>query len=279
MKVDENSKTKNKRSFEEIGRIERKEYDRLKRRAIKFEATNRQYILVIPCDGEMGWCEMSEHSALIYKYMVCMPLGVPVTMTDDYDSFYIQYDIGRIRTRGFDVVRDRLKKVGLYKDEQLKDRCMIFQLGMSIPADEFDRMKNEEIARQLAVNSIVKVTFTDPALYQKLMELATRLHRICYRRMDKLSSATNGKRIVELIDHAIRVYYEIAECGKNRPEDLAEYWKKMRLYLHNILIELQIVAGLKLWTREACGKIGEDVLDVQCMVDRHIRNGSNKRKR
>lgn len=74
MKVDKKNKTK-KRSFEEIGRIERKEYDRLKRRAIKFEEKNRQYILVIPCDGEMGWCEMSEHSALIYKYMVCISLG------------------------------------------------------------------------------------------------------------------------------------------------------------------------------------------------------------
>ena len=97
MKADEKNSLK-KNDFDEIGRIERKEYDKLKRRAIKFETNNREYIFVVPCDGEMGWCEMSEHTALIYKYMVCLPLGVPVTMTDDYDSFYIQYDIGRIRT-------------------------------------------------------------------------------------------------------------------------------------------------------------------------------------
>lgn len=92
MKKDEKNlkkdEIKKRKDFEEIGKVERKEYDKLKRRAIKFEATNRQYILVIPCDGEAGWCEMSEHSALIYKYMVCMPLGVPVTMADDYDFIF-----------------------------------------------------------------------------------------------------------------------------------------------------------------------------------------------
>ena len=71
MKTDEKSfkkdEIKKKRDFEEIGRVERREYDKLKRRAIKFEERNRQYILVIPCDGETGWCEMSEHSALIYN--------------------------------------------------------------------------------------------------------------------------------------------------------------------------------------------------------------------
>ena len=279
MKADEKNKITKKNGFEEIGRVERKEYDKLKRRAIKFEERNRQYILVIPCDGEMGWCEMSEHSALIYKYMVCLPLGVPVTMTDDYDSFYIQYDIGRIRTRGFDVVRNRLKKVGLYKNEKAKDRCVIFEIKNNLTEKELLKLRHEEETRQLAVNSIVKVDFLNPALYQKMMEVATRLHRVCYRRMDKLSSATNGERMVGLMDDAIRLYYKMAECGKNRPEDLVEYWKEMREKVHGLLIELQIVAGLKLWTRENCVKIGEIVIDIQNRIDRQIKRGTNQLKK
>lgn len=283
MKTDEKSfkkdEIKKRKDFEEIGKVERKEYDRLKRRAIKFEERNRQYILVIPCDGEMGWCEMSEHSALIYKYMVCLPLGVPVTMTDDYDSFYIQYDIGRIRTRGFDVVRERLKKAKLYKNESVKDRCTIFEIKNSLTEKELTKLRNEEEMRQLAINSIVKVDFLNPALYQKMMEVATRLHRVCYRRMDKLSSATNGARMVQLIDEAIRIYYRMAECGKNRPEDLIEYWREMRTRVHELLVELQIVAGLKLWTRENCMKIGESVVDIQNRIDRQIKRGTNRLKK
>ena len=277
MKADEKNSNK-KRDFGEIGRIERKEYDKLKRRAIKFEATNRQYILVIPCDGETGWCEMSEYSALIYKYMVCLPLGVPVTMSDDFDSFYIQYDIGRIRTRGFDAVRNRLKKAGLYKSEKTKDKCVIFEIKNSLTEKELLKLRNEEETRQLAMNSIVKVNFLNPGLYQRMMEIATRLHRVCYRRMDKLSSATNGERMVNLMDDAIRIYYKIAECGKNRPEDLVEYWKEMREKIHGLLIELQIVAGLRLWTRENCVKIGENVIDIQNRIDRQIKRGTNRSK-
>lgn len=278
MKADEKSKDIKKNEVEEIGRVERKEYDKLKRRAIKFEEQNRQYILVIPCDGEMGWCEMSEHSALIYKYMVCLPLGVPVTMTDDFDSFYIQYDIGRIRTRGYETVRNRLKKAGLYKKETEKDRCIIFELKNSLTNKELEKIKNEESARQLAINSIVKVDFMDPALYQKLIEVATRLHRVCYRRMDKLSSATNGERMVSLMDDVIRMYYRVAECGKNQPEDLLPYWREMRQMVHQLLIELQIVAGLKLWTRENCVKIGESVLNIQERIDRQIKRGASRSK-
>ena len=265
--------------YDLIGKVERKEYDRLKRRAIKFEEKNRKYILVIPCDGEAGWCEMSEQSALMYKYWVCAPLGVPVTMTDDFDSFYIQYDIGRIRTRGYDTVRRRLKKAGLYKDEKMQDRCVIFELKNQLTVKELEKLKNEEATRQLAINSIVKVSFMDPALYQKMMEVATRLHRVCYRRMDKLSSATNGERMVKLIDETIRIYYKIAECGKNQPEELLTYWKEMRQMLHNLLIELQIVAGLKLWTRESCVKIGESVLEMQDRIDRQIKRGTDRLKK
>ena len=90
----------------------------------------------------------------------------------------------------------------------------------------------------LAIISIVKVVFLNPALYQKMMEVATRLHRVCYRRMDKLSSATNGARMVQLIDEVIRIYYRMAECGKNRPEDLREYWREMRTGVHELLVEL-----------------------------------------
>ena len=280
MKADEKKVRSDEiKDYDLIGKVDRKEYDRLKRRAIKFEEKNRKYILVIPCDGETGWCEMSEYSALMYKYLVCAPLGVPVTLADDFDSFYIQYEIGRIRTRGYDTVRRRLKKAGLYKDEKMQDRCAIFELKSAITVKELERIKSEEATRQLAINSIVKVTFLDPALYQKMIEVATRLHRVCYRRMDKLSSATNGERMVRMMDDIIRLYYKISECGKNRPEELLPYWQEMRQMLHKLLIELQIVAGLKLWTRESCVKIGESVIEMQDRVDRQIKRGTDRFKK
>ena len=56
------------------------------------------------------------------------------------------------------------------------------------------------------------------------------------------------------------------------------YWQEMRQMLHKLLIELQIVAGLKLWTRESCIKIGESVIEMQDRVDRQIRRGTDRLK-
>lgn len=265
-------------SFDEIGKVSKKEYERLKRRAIKFERTNQRFILVLPCDGEHGWCEMGENSALFYKYEVCMNLGAPVTMTDDLDSFYIQYEIGRIRTRGYDTVRRRLKDAGMYGSETEKDKCVIFQLKKPYTKREVERMRQEEEERQAALNTIVKVHFSDPILHQMMMNVATRLHRICHRRMDKVSSATNGKRIVEKMDGMILKYYEMGEAEveqEKRMEDWQELWRMA----HGLLIELQIVAGLKLWTREVCAKVGEEVLEVQRRIERDIAHEQAKRGR
>ncbi|MBR2710501.1 hypothetical protein IKF02_02635 [Candidatus Saccharibacteria bacterium] len=272
----EKSSTDDLARLDTIGKVDRKEYDKLKRRAIKFESKNAQYVLVIPCDGENDWCEMSDNSALIYKYAVCEKLGIAVSMTDDLDSFYIQYKMGRIRTRGFSVVRRRLEKAGLYEKETLKDRSVIFQLNHQFTNKELALMRQKEEEHQAALNSIVKVTFADPVLHQKMIEVATRLHRICFRRLDKLSSATNGRRIVELCDVLIRDYYRMSETLNAPPEVLLADWKVMRRNTHDLLIELQILAGLKLWTRESCVKVGEQVVFMENRIEGHIKREADR---
>lgn len=266
---DEPRKVEEDSVLEEIGPIERKEYDRLKRRAIKFESTNRKYILVLPCDGNQGWCEVSEHSALIYKYKVCLELGASVTMTDDFDSFYIQYDIGRIRTRGYDTVRRRIKKAGLYWREIVKDKCVVFELNTAFSEKEIAKMHEEEVRRQNEINSIVKVQFADPILFQMITEVATRFHRICFRRMDRVSSATNGERIVNMADEMIRLYYDLTMKKKTHEERMV-VWEKMMDLSQKLLVEVQIVAMLKLWTRDACVKVGEKVLELQKRIEKNL---------
>lgn len=257
--------------FAKIGRIERKEYDKLKRRALRFELKNRGYILVIPCDGDKGWCEMGDASALFYKYFVCDELGVPVNLTDDADSFYAQYTYGRVRTRGFDVVRKRIKKAGLFKSELAKDKSVIFVLNKKISEKEIESLERREDERQNAVNDIAKVKFADPILYQKMVLVVTRLHRVCFRRMDKLSSSTNGKKMVELADNMLREYFHMTEQDDIKWEDLYRYTK-------DLLIELQIVACAKLWTRDACVNISEDVMEVQKRIERQMGRAANKSK-
>lgn len=256
--------------------VDKNEYIRLKRRAIKFEKKNNQYILLIPCDGDQDWYEMGDISALIYKYRICMPMGKPVSLMDDGDSFYLQYQYGRVRTRGTEAVRKRIQKAGQYKDEQEKDGCIIFQLRSAYSQSEIARIKEDEMSRQAAINSIIKVDFADPALFQKLTEVATRLHRICLNRMDKISRELNGKVMVGLIDAILRRYYEISYGtgegdGRLPPERVKALWQEMRTSSRSLLVELQIVAGLKIWDKTICANIGKDVDEIIKMIERNLR--------
>lgn len=273
----ENSSDKKAKKEEKIGMVTRREYDQLKRRAIKFEAKNRSYILLIPCDGNKNWCEMGERSALFYKYLVCEPMGVPVSLADDFDSFYTQFEIGRIRTRGYSVVRKRLMKAGVYGGELLKDRCMIFQLKESVTEDEAERLRRMELERQAKLNAVVQVQFVDPALYTPLIDTAAVLHRICFRRMDKLSSVTNGRRMTVMIDNVIRLYYDLTML-KMTDEQKTRTWKQMQENVRELLVELQIVAGLKLWSRESCAAIGEKVIELSKRIERNLKDGAKKHK-
>lgn len=259
--------------------VSRHEYERLKIRAIKFENKNDKFVLVLPCNGDSGWHELCENSALIYKYLVCMPLGRPATLADDFDSHYVQYSIGRVRTRGTDTVRKRLRQAGLYADETEKDGCVIFELNRRIGKEEMDKLRDEEMQRQSALNSVVKVKDSDPVLHQKMVEVATRLHRICFRRLDKLSSATNGARMVERADEMLRIYYRMGSEASDAVER-AESWRQMLAAARQLLVELQIVAGLKLWTREDCVRIAEQVEVLIARIEwdvKHEAGRSSKR--
>lgn len=257
-------------------KIERRMYDRLKRRAIKFEKDNRRYILVIPCDGNRGWYEMGERSALLYKYEVCDKIGVDASLKDDYDSFYIQYDIGRIRTQGVEAVRERLKRAKLYKREQTRDKCVIFELDKTYTDDEIEALHEEEKRRQEELNNIVHVKILDPVLLNKMLEVSGRLHSVCLRKMDKLSRDTNGRRIVELCDQMLGQYYLMSSSQDASPKTVLVMWQTLRDYVHRLLIELQIIVGLRIWKRTQCIKIGEMIYELEERIDAHVRKALKK---
>ena len=54
-------------------------------------------------------------------------------------------------------------------------------------------------------------------------------------------------------------------------------WQELWRSAHGLLIELQVVAGLKLWTREACMKVSEGVIEIQSRIEQDIKREEAKR--
>ena len=259
--------------------VTRREYEGYKRRTVNFERSNRRFIVVLPCDGNQGWYEVGERSALFYKYIVCDKLGLDASLKSDFESFYNQFEIGRVRMRGVEVVRERLKRAEMYKDEEARDKCVIFEMNRTLDETEIEELLEREARRQAELNSIVKVKMSDPMLLTKMLEVSNRLHVVCQKRMDKISRDTNGVRIVAACDKMIMAYYRMSEAEDTSAEAKLEMWLELRRYVHELLIELQIIVGLGIWKRSKCVKIGEMVCELEDRLDTHIRKATQEVKR
>lgn len=251
--------------------ITRKEHNKLRRRAVAFERDNARFILLIPCDGGKGWYEMGNRSALFYKYGVANKLGIDVEIKDDYDTFFDQFDSGRVRTQYIDSLRENLKRAKMYKGEIERDNCIIFKLNKTYTDVEIKEFEDEEKRHQAQLNEIVKVRVVDPVVMVEMTDISMRLHRLCLRRMDKVSRETNGVRIVGFCDEIIVEYYKMASALEATDEEVLARWKEMRHLLHKLLIELQLIVDLKIWKRTQVISIGEKVAGVIERIDTHIR--------
>lgn len=265
-----------KKDSNEEHKITRTEADNLKQRAIAFERRNFDKILVIPCSGNGGWYEIGNRSALFYRDVVCGKLGVNVSMMDDDDSFYHKFDLGRIRVKGEDIVRERLKKAELYKAETERDKCWIFQMNYKFTSAEIQKMYDQEVARQAEINDILKVDFMDAGLYQKMVEVSSKMHRMCIRKMDKISRDTNGRRMVERMDGLLLKYFKITKLDKSEPEKALKLWLAIHEQIEMIVFEMSLVANLKIWGRKDCVVVMEDLQELMKMVEADINRAKKK---
>lgn len=256
---------------EKIQRISRNLHDKLRRKAIIFERTqNDHYILMVPCEGVKGWYEMGDESALLYKYEVCDKIGVHAELKDDFDTFYNQYKIGRVRTRHPDTVIEHVKRAGLYAVDIEREHCIFVELSEKYTKEQIDQLKEEEKARQTSLTDIVETKVLDPALKVMMTDVAARLHRLCLQKMDKVARDSNGIRITERCDKALMAYYYIALRTEASDEDLLEMWRRLREHVFAIEVELQIIVDLKLWKRIQVVALGETVVEIGKRADKHI---------
>ena len=111
---------------------------------------------MLKCSGNGDWFEVADHSALMYYYLICQPLKVKnLNFENDYDSFFEQFRIGRIRTRGTATVRSRIQQAGYYSNEFVMNGKLIFVLKKPISRDKMESLKKREAKRRLDLNKTI----------------------------------------------------------------------------------------------------------------------------
>ena len=229
--------------------VANRDFRKAKARLIEREKNNYNKIILIERSGEKTedkeWYEFAEHSALIYYYQVCMPLGEQVKFAEDTNSYYDRYKIGLICTNGLNRVKMLVRKAGLYESEK-KEKCgHILILKKTFTTQEMAEMERREMERRRRNNQIIPITFSDPELYIHLRNAGERLHRVCNNKLDKLSMITTGKRMVVLIDKVMNNYQMINQLQERAVKQRMAFWKAIYSDMRTLAVEVQTAVMLK----------------------------------
>ena len=255
-----------------------KQYRSIKRYLKKLEAENCNRVMMAPCNGKSNWYEIAEHSALFYYYEVCQALNKKTKFFSDTDSFYDQYEIGYIRSKGVANVRKNLRDLGLYGSEHMEQEIYVFVLKKNFSKKEIEELQKREEERRMQNLTPTPVSNIDPDLYRSIVSVAARLHKICISRLDKLASSVNGAEIVKLADSLIEDYQVIAMLKPSAKLKIRTRLENMRRTIYLLIIKVKVLGEVRLWSLELCISITEDLHEIKNKIDKDLQKFVKKGK-
>ena len=233
--------------------VDRNTYRASKRDLIMMEEGNRSEIILQKCAGDGNWFEMADNSALLYYYHVGRRIKIKnILFRDDNDSFFEQYKIGKIAARGIGAIRKRVIQAGLYAREYRMNTKWVIVLNKTFTDEQVRALYKKEVKRRMDLNKTVEIAHADPIFYRNLSELIKKFHRICSSKLDKLSSQTNGARIVSLADDMMSLYLHSTDLNEDMLDARIEDWKSIRSKAYHLKYEIQILDIAGLWSAELC---------------------------
>lgn len=250
--------------------ISMKRYRQYKLKLKSLERANRNAIMMIPCSGSKNWHEMAERSALIYYYEVCKKLKRKVKFFADTMSLYDQYEIGYIRSLGVDTIRENLKKVGLYKSELKEEDLVVFQLNTEYSKEAIQKLQETEMSRRQKNLAPESTGLLNPTLHQILVRSSNRLHGLCMRRLDKLSSQTNGADIVRLVDGMLENYHQAAMLPTKLKPRIIEKYSEMRKTVYILIIKIRLLGEVGLWDFDMCSSVTELFMQARDLIEQEL---------
>ncbi len=248
-----------------------KEYRQLKRIIKAMETTNYDKIIVVTCDGKEGWRDIAEHSALIYYYAVRKKLNGQNKFMSDANSFYTRYDIGYMRTKDLNAVRDNLVKLGLYKSERAENKYIhIFELNRTFTQRELDGYYKQEIERRLKNSLPLDADVIDPKLWHQIAHLSTVLHTKTNHNLDKVTGEANGVRIITLADNLLKNYLRTSVTSENHDQTAIGYLEIMQTDLSELSLEIKVLSAIKQWGPELCVGLMDEVCTIKTSLEQNI---------
>ncbi|MBR2839839.1 hypothetical protein IKE82_00695 [Candidatus Saccharibacteria bacterium] len=259
--------------------VNHQQYQSSKRSLMRKEKTNYNRLYFIYCQGDQGWLEISEHSALIYFHEIVKRFGLKNKFFADELSFYNRYTIGYLRIQNLDDVRYWLQKAELYQGEgQDSQHTFYFELTKTFPKPTLDHYLAIENERRLTEYSVAPAHNLAPEFYQLLIHLGRRLHHICNNRLDRLTCNTLGIRTITTLDHILISYHHLTYYKPSETKRLLAKWHIIREDLYDLAINIRTFSDFDLLDYEVCISLNEITERLIILAEKSITHLQNKRK-
>ena len=164
---------KNKATKAEIKRWKselNKLYAANKKRVIKFEETNYDYIALIRSTN--GFYKMFGHSALFYTYNIAPKLNLQANLQSDHD-FTARSSEGFVPVRQLAKIAEAMRTIKIQK-AKTKDRTgdfVVYKLPWTYTDEQLQKLTEQNLAKMQKFNHVVLVDNVVPVLFIQIEEL------------------------------------------------------------------------------------------------------------
>lgn len=247
-------------------------YRTAKAKVINLEPENYDTIYAVPCAGNRNWYEAGDHSALMYFYAVCQRLELTTHFYSDETSLYEQYEVGYVRFRGPDDVRNNLKKCNLYASEYAHPDIPLvhcFKLAKTFTKKEISAFLHQERKRRGENQLPLPTSNLDPKLHQTLANFSARIHNVCNTRLSDFQKMSTGVPIIKLTESLLFKYHYLTYLENNHEAVLATL-HEMDKIAFNLIIKIQVLCESKVWNYGLAIRAIEPLLQIRAMLKADI---------
>lgn len=241
------------------GTFDKKRYEKAKAEVFAFELRNRSKLVAFRSTA--GWWKLGGTSALLYYHRVAPRLGLKPNLKADGD-FYSKFEEGVISIKDINRFEENLKKLGI---ERIKSgtSMRMYDLGITIDAEEIKRLKKNEEAERKKFNKLVLPKVVLPDVYVGLCNINKAIYENV-RLMTPPEREYAGMEMAVMARKMLEKYILMANGKLEKEETLAELLEKIEI----LIADLKIALETKIWPTGTCLRISATLIDMKKILEK-----------
>lgn len=268
----EKIKSKGKLSKKDLAEVKRlksllsKVYNENKALVMKFEESNFERLVFLRSTG--GFYKLVGHSAIFYNFSIAPKLNLRSSLRPDGD-FEDKSEHGIVSVRDVTRIGEKLKtlKIKPMRTKNKSGDILMYKIPWKYTEKQLEEYINDNAYQIQKFNHVVMVENAFPTLYLVIDELVKAIYENVRKMPGPIERETLGYDLIRIAVKMKRIYIEISNGRLNEMDGL----NGIREALNFLKSQTKVIADLKIWTPRVYARIGDNMIKIQDMTERLIK--------